>query len=129
MVYGGADIGGQLRDLERGCHLLVATPGRLVDMMERGRVGLDYCWYVCNMLLSLYGLSAIQNMYALVEIIVKIYVQTYVTNGWCVSSVNLSNEISIFYRYLVLDEADRMLDMGFEPQIQRIVEQDNAAVW
>jgi len=46
VVYGGADIGSQLRDLERGCHLLVATPGRLVDMMERGRVGLDYCRYV-----------------------------------------------------------------------------------
>lgn len=48
MVYGGADIGGQLRDLERGCHLLVATPGRLVDMMERGRIGLDYCRYVSH---------------------------------------------------------------------------------
>ena len=124
MVYGGADIGGQLRDLERGCHLLVATPGRLVDMMERGRVGLDYCRYIFNMLLRLYGFSVMQNMYALIEIIVKIYIQTCIKNGWCVSSVNLSNVISIFYRYLVLDEADRMLDMGFEPQIRRIVEQD-----
>uniref|UniRef100_A0A3B3RJR0 RNA helicase n=1 Tax=Paramormyrops kingsleyae TaxID=1676925 RepID=A0A3B3RJR0_9TELE len=70
VVYGGADIGQQIRDLERGCHLLVATPGRLVDMMERGKIGLDYC------------------------------------------------------NFLVLDEADRMLDMGFEPQIRRIVEQD-----
>ncbi len=43
VVYGGADIGGQIRELERGCHLLVATPGRLVDMLERGRVGLDLC--------------------------------------------------------------------------------------
>ena len=43
VVYGGADIGGQIRDLERGCHLVVATPGRLVDMLERGRVGLDNC--------------------------------------------------------------------------------------
>lgn len=70
MVYGGADSREQIRQLERGCHILVATPGRLVDMLERGKVGLD-----------------------------------------AVS-------------YLVLDEADRMLDMGFEPQIRRIVEQD-----
>eukprot|EP00118_Oscarella_pearsei_P009159 m.51161 g.51161 ORF g.51161 m.51161 type:complete len:656 (+) comp34119_c0_seq2:84-2051(+) len=70
VVYGGAEIGSQLRDLDRGCHLLVATPGRLVDVMERGRVGLDVC------------------------------------------------------KFLVLDEADRMLDMGFEPQIRRIVDQD-----
>jgi ATP-dependent RNA helicase DDX3X len=68
VVYGGADIGTQLRSIERGCDLLVATPGRLVDLIERGRI-------------------------------------------------SLSN-----IKYLVLDEADRMLDMGFEPQIRRIVE-------
>lgn len=68
VVYGGADIGQQLRQLERGCDLLTATPGRLVDLIERGRVSL--------------------------------------------ASI----------KYLVLDEADRMLDMGFEPQIRKIVE-------
>jgi len=71
VVYGGEHIGKQLRDLERGCDILVATPGRLVDVIERARVSLN----------------------------------------------------SI--RYLVLDEADRMLDMGFEPQIRRIVEQED----
>ncbi|KAF3940268.1 hypothetical protein ABW19_dt0209184 [Dactylella cylindrospora] len=68
VVYGGADIGQQLRQMDRGCDLLVATPGRLVDLLERGRISL--------------------------------------------ASI----------KYLVLDEADRMLDMGFEPQIRRIVE-------
>ncbi|KAJ1881505.1 ATP-dependent RNA helicase ded1, partial [Kickxella alabastrina] len=71
VVYGGADIGQQLRQIERGCDLLVATPGRLVDLIERSRI-------------------------------------------------SLSN-----IRYLVLDEADRMLDMGFEPQIRRIVEKED----
>lgn len=66
--YGGSPIQDQFRELDRGCHLLVATPGRLVDMLHRGRVALDHC------------------------------------------------------RHLVLDEADRMLDMGFEPQIRKIVE-------
>ena len=37
VVYGGADIGSQLRQMDRGCDLLVATPGRLVDLIERGR--------------------------------------------------------------------------------------------
>jgi ATP-dependent RNA helicase DDX3X len=68
VVYGGADINSQLRLIERGCDLLSATPGRLVDLIERGRISL----------------------------------------------ANI--------KYLVLDEADRMLDMGFEPQIRRIVQ-------
>ena len=70
VVYGGAEIREQLRQIERGCDLLVATPGRLVDLIERGRVSME-------------------NV-----------------------------------RFLTLDEADRMLDMGFEPQIRRIVEQE-----
>ena len=57
-IYGGADVRDQLRQIERGCDLLVATPGRLVDLMERGRLGME-------------------NVH-----------------------------------FLVLDEADRMLDMG-----------------
>ncbi|KAL1449982.1 hypothetical protein WDU94_002446 [Cyamophila willieti] len=70
VVYGGSNVGDQMRDLDRGCHLLVATPGRLVDMLERGKIGLANC------------------------------------------------------RFLVLDEADRMLDMGFEPQIRCIVQEN-----
>ncbi|KAJ8484302.1 hypothetical protein OPV22_016787 [Ensete ventricosum] len=69
VAYGGAPINQQLRDLERGVEILVATPGRLVDLLERARVSLQHI------------------------------------------------------KYLALDEADRMLDMGFEPQIRRIVEQ------
>jgi ATP-dependent RNA helicase DDX3X len=34
VVYGGTDIKQQLADLSRGCDLLVATPGRLVDFVE-----------------------------------------------------------------------------------------------
>lgn len=71
VLYGGNNTMEQMRDLDRGCHLIVATPGRLEDMITRGKVGLD----------------------------------------------NI--------RFLVLDEADRMLDMGFEPQIRRIVEKSS----
>ncbi|KAL5708502.1 RNA helicase [Ranunculus cassubicifolius] len=71
VAYGGAPINQQLRELERGVDILVATPGRLVDLLERARVSLE------------------------------------------------------MIRYLALDEADRMLDMGFEPQIRKIVEQMN----
>ncbi|XP_061351883.1 DEAD-box ATP-dependent RNA helicase 37-like [Gastrolobium bilobum] len=69
VAYGGAPINQQLRELERGVDILVATPGRLVDLLERARVSLQ------------------------------------------------------MISYLALDEADRMLDMGFEPQIRKIVEQ------
>ena len=42
-VYGGTSVTGQMRDVAKGCVLLVATPGRLVDFLERGRIGLDLC--------------------------------------------------------------------------------------
>ncbi|KAI4320650.1 hypothetical protein MLD38_034107 [Melastoma candidum] len=66
-LYGGAPKGPQLRDLDRGVDVVVATPGRLNDILEMRRINL--------------------------------------------------HQVS----YLVLDEADRMLDMGFEPQIRKIV--------
>lgn len=40
-VYGGADIGGQIRTLKHGVQIIVATPGRLVDLIERGVAKLD----------------------------------------------------------------------------------------
>jgi len=68
-VYGGAPKGPQLRDLDRGAEICIATPGRLIDFLEANKMNLSRC------------------------------------------------------TYLVLDEADRMLDMGFEPQIRKIIEQ------
>jgi superfamily II DNA/RNA helicase len=65
-AYGGAPVGAQVKRL-RGAHVVVATPGRLNDLVQRRLVSLE--------------------------------------------SV----------RILVLDEADRMLDMGFQPQVDRIV--------
>lgn len=68
-VYGGVPRGQQIRDLHRGAEIVIATPGRLIDMLELGKTNLKRV------------------------------------------------------TYLVLDEADRMLDMGFEPQIRKIVDQ------
>jgi superfamily II DNA/RNA helicase len=65
-VYGGAPIASQAKRA-RGAHVLVATPGRLQDLVERRLVALDRV------------------------------------------------------RTLILDEADRMLDMGFKPQVDRLV--------
>jgi len=66
-VYGGADAREQHYELQLGVAILVATPGRLVDFLNRERISLHIC------------------------------------------------------RFTVFDEADRMLDMGFEPQIQEIL--------
>jgi ATP-dependent RNA helicase RhlE len=66
-IYGGAGMGPQVDSLRRGTDILVATPGRLIDHLERGSAKLDA-----------------------IEV-------------------------------LVLDEADRMLDMGFLPAIKRIL--------
>jgi ATP-dependent RNA helicase DeaD len=67
-VYGGASIENQIRDLKRGCQIVVATPGRLIDMMQRRAINLG--------------------------------------------SVD----------FLVLDEADEMLNMGFKEDIDAILE-------
>jgi len=40
-VYGGTDIRKQIRDLEKGVHVLVATPGRLCDLIKRGAVDIE----------------------------------------------------------------------------------------
>ena len=43
-VYGGQDIEGQLRRLKRGVHVVVGTPGRVMDHMRRGSMVLDSVW-------------------------------------------------------------------------------------
>ncbi len=63
-VYGGADLERQARHLKQGAEVVVATPGRLIDLIERGAVGLG--------------------------------------------------DVDI----VVVDEADRMADMGFLPQVE-----------
>lgn len=66
LLIGGENMEPQIKKLERGVDVLIATPGRLIDLFERGRIML--------------------------------------------------NDIKIF----VIDEADRMLDMGFIPDIEKI---------
>lgn len=66
-IYGGVGYGPQLEALERGDEVVIATPGRLIDLMNRGKARLR-------------GV-----------------------------------------RFLILDEADKMLDMGFRPQIEDVV--------
>jgi ATP-dependent RNA helicase DeaD len=67
-VYGGSSITMQIRDIRRGVHIVVATPGRLIDLIERKAINLE--------------------------------------------------EI----KYVVLDEADEMLNMGFQEDIEFILQ-------
>jgi superfamily II DNA/RNA helicase len=67
LLFGGESFSDQERKLDRGVDVLIATPGRLIDLFERGKI--------------------------------------------------LMNDVKI----LVIDEADRMLDMGFIPDVERIV--------
>ncbi len=69
LVYGGVGQGNQVKAMDQGVHILTATPGRLLDLMNQG-------------------------------------------------VINLS-QLEIF----VLDEADRMMDMGFLPDLKRIISQ------
>ena len=46
VVYGGAPVVDQLREIERGCDILIATPGRLSDLIERARVSLSNVHYL-----------------------------------------------------------------------------------
>ncbi|KAI2803062.1 hypothetical protein RDWZM_001236 [Blomia tropicalis] len=66
LCIGGVSIKEQEEAINRGVHIMVATPGRLIDMLEKKRVNLNIC------------------------------------------------------RYLCMDEADRMIDMGFEEDIRTI---------
>jgi len=67
-VYGGTSIGMQIRDLKRGVQIVVATPGRLIDLIERKAINLEQI------------------------------------------------------KYVVLDEADEMLNMGFQDDIEFILQ-------
>ena len=46
VVYGGASFGAQAREVERGMDVLVGTPGRLLDMVDRGKVSLSRVKYL-----------------------------------------------------------------------------------
>ena len=46
-VFGGAPKGPQLRDVENGCEIVIATPGRLLDFLEMGKINLRRTTYLC----------------------------------------------------------------------------------
>jgi ATP-dependent RNA helicase DDX3X len=93
VVYGGAPIGNQLRELERACDILVATPGRLVDILERGRcsmskisvcmcvVGVTFCC-VCCVCVHRVLLCVVLCVY-IVESVLYMYIYIYIYICMC----------------------------------------------
>ncbi|XP_022265177.1 probable ATP-dependent RNA helicase DDX4 isoform X17 [Canis lupus familiaris] len=67
VIYGGTQLGYSIRQIVQGCNILCATPGRLMDIIGKEKIGLRQV------------------------------------------------------KYLVLDEADRMLDMGFGPEMKKLI--------
>ena len=47
VVYGGVSIDVQMKGMETTCDLLIATPGRLIDMIGREKVSLSRVIYLC----------------------------------------------------------------------------------
>eukprot|EP00069_Balaena_mysticetus_P017627 bmy_10772T0 len=67
VIYGGTQLGHSIRQIVQGCNILCATPGRLMDIIGKEKIGLRQV------------------------------------------------------KYIVLDEADRMLDMGFGPEMKKLI--------
>jgi ATP-dependent RNA helicase DeaD len=58
-VYGGSDIARQMVQLDRGVHVVVGTPGRVIDLMERGKLKLEsLAWFVLDEANAQYGLHS-----------------------------------------------------------------------
>lgn len=46
-VYGGTDMGEQIRKIKEGADIIVSTPGRLLDLLERGVINLSQLQVTC----------------------------------------------------------------------------------
>ena len=51
-LFGGAPKGPQIRDIENGCEIVIATPGRLIDILEMGKINLR--WVITVKILGQY---------------------------------------------------------------------------
>jgi len=62
-VYGGSDISRQMIQLERGVHVVVGTPGRVIDLMERGKLKLEHlAWFVLDEADEMLNMGFIQDV-------------------------------------------------------------------